>query len=689
MPFVRLSRATASLLLAALTLFLCACSNGPQAKVVYGNPAPVLIALSPAAAVAGNTGLTLTATGLNFESGSTVMWNGTSLTTTFVSGSSVTAQVPASDLASVGTANVSVVNPDPGGGTSNAMTFTIQATANPAPILSSVNPSTISAGSSATTITATGSNFISSSTVMWNGTALSTSYTSATTLTAQVPSADLASVGTATVTVFSPVPGGGTSSGVTVTIAGNPVPTLTSISPTSASTGSSAVTLTATGTNFLSTSTVNWNGTALATTYTNSTTLSAQVPSTDLETAGTASVTVTNPAPGGGTSSAAAFTINGTTTTVVNVVANSLAWDPVNEVIYLSLPSTDTTNGNTVQILDPTTGALGTAVFAGSEPNLLSVSATSQYLYVSQNGASTVQVLTLPDLGSSGTTIELGSSPNDGALYAMDLQAAPNADGTVAVVLGVPGDSPEEEGGVIIYDSGTARTNVICGWIETGCSNPNNYLMDSIQWNSSSSSDGSEMFAQNYETSSFDFYTLAVSSSGFGTVTDYPGLAPGYFDHIHYDAPTGYVYSDCGCIIDPTNGTIVGSFAATGLMQPDGAIGAAFFLGQTSAQLGTQDYTVESFNISTFTSTNSMIVSNVVGTPTAFILWGSSGLAFTSIDTTQSPPTGAVYVINGSFVSDDARRVTNPPAANVQRTWKPRDAFGRPMPVNNVKPATK
>src|SRR6185295_629608 len=49
-------------------------------------------------------------------------------TTTFVSSTQLTAAIPASDIATVGTANVTVVNPAPGGGTSNALTFTILST---------------------------------------------------------------------------------------------------------------------------------------------------------------------------------------------------------------------------------------------------------------------------------------------------------------------------------------------------------------------------------------------------------------------------------------------------------------------------------------------------------------------------------------------------------------------------------
>ena len=89
----------------------------------------------------------------------------------------------------------------------------------------------------------------------------------------------------------------------------NPIPSLTSISPASASAGSAQLTLTASGTNFISSSTINWNGAALSTTFISSTQLSAIVPAANLTTAGTANVTVVSPAPGGGTTAAKTFTI--------------------------------------------------------------------------------------------------------------------------------------------------------------------------------------------------------------------------------------------------------------------------------------------------------------------------------------------------------------------------------------------
>src|SRR5712691_5077706 len=88
---------------------------------------PVQSALSPASVAAGAAGFGLTVTGSNFVSGSTVQWNAANRTTTFLSSTQLQATIPATDVATAGTAQVTVVNPAPGG-TSNALTFTIGST---------------------------------------------------------------------------------------------------------------------------------------------------------------------------------------------------------------------------------------------------------------------------------------------------------------------------------------------------------------------------------------------------------------------------------------------------------------------------------------------------------------------------------------------------------------------------------
>ncbi|MFQ3660935.1 MAG: IPT/TIG domain-containing protein, partial [Chloroflexaceae bacterium] len=118
--------------------------------------------------------------------------------------------IPASDIATPGTASVTVFNPAPGGGASNALTFTINAS-NPVPTLSSLSPASATAGGAGFTLTVNGTGFVNGAVVRWNGANRPTTFVSATQLTATIPASDIATPGTASVTVFNPAPGGGLS----------------------------------------------------------------------------------------------------------------------------------------------------------------------------------------------------------------------------------------------------------------------------------------------------------------------------------------------------------------------------------------------------------------------------------------------------------------------------------------------
>jgi len=87
--------------------------------------------------------------------------------------------------------------------------------------------------------TIAGSGFIPASTAQWNGAALATTYSSATTLGVTLPASNLANGTVAKLTVVNPSPGGGTSSAVDFLV-NNPVPAISRINPTSVVAGSVA-----------------------------------------------------------------------------------------------------------------------------------------------------------------------------------------------------------------------------------------------------------------------------------------------------------------------------------------------------------------------------------------------------------------------------------------------------------------
>lgn len=131
-------------------------------------------------------------------------------------------------------------------------------TVNPIVALSSISPTTIASGGSDFTLTVNGSNFVNGDVVRWNGTDRPTTFVSATELTAAISSADIASGGTASVTVFNSC---GTTSGQTITIESicAPIPDL-AVLPTI--TGECSATATA------PTATSSCTGTAIGTTST-------------------------------------------------------------------------------------------------------------------------------------------------------------------------------------------------------------------------------------------------------------------------------------------------------------------------------------------------------------------------------------------------------------------------------------
>ena len=115
------------------------------------NPAPVISGISPAFTNAGGAAFTLTVTGSGFVSNSTVYWGTTALVTTYGTATQLTAQVPATDIATGGTtAAITVQTPSPGGGTSNSFQFEVNSASGSTtgPTFTSTT-ATVTAGSSA------------------------------------------------------------------------------------------------------------------------------------------------------------------------------------------------------------------------------------------------------------------------------------------------------------------------------------------------------------------------------------------------------------------------------------------------------------------------------------------------------------------------------------------------------------
>ena|GEM_PF-6135213 len=544
-------------------------------------PAPTITSLSPASATAGGPAFTLTVNGTNFVSGSTVLWNGADRTTSFLSATQLTASITAADIVNVGSASISVRNPA-SGGISNAVSFAINGTVDLA--IAKTHTGNFTAGSngvytltvknvgsaaSTGTITVTdplpiGLSFVSGTGTGWNCSALGGTVTctnsgslaagasSTITLTVAVSGAASPSVtntatvatsgdanpannsapdpttvicaftisptsqsftagaGTGSVTVstasgcswaassnatwltitsgssgagngtvnYSVAANTSTSSRTgTLTVAGQtftvtqagatPAPTITSLSPASATAGGPAFTLTVNGTNFVSSSTVLWNGADRATNFLSATQLTASITAADIAAVGSASISVRNPA-SGGTSNAVSFAINGAADLTLTKTHTGNFTAGTNGVYTLTVKNVGTASSSgTITVTDTLPASLS---FVSGTGTGWSCAASGQMVTCTNpaalgvNTSSTI-TLTVSVSGAAGPTItNMASVAN-----ASDANPANNSASDVTTVACAYTISPISQS--FTAEAGTGSVTVStasgCSWIAT------------------------------------------------------------------------------------------------------------------------------------------------------------------------------------------------------------------------------
>lgn len=218
----------------------------------------------------------------------------------------------------------------------------------------------------------------------------------------------------------------------------------------------------------------------------------------------------------------------------------------------------------------------------------------------------------------------------------------------------IPGSS-----GVVIFDGASRLPNALPGWAVPGNLGEDYNV---LAWGNS---DAVLASAQNENLDLQPLYTIAINSSGATFLNAYPNFnAQG--DEIHSDFGTGLIYSDDGKIGDPVSGAIVGSLNASGLVVPDATLHRVFILGQTAAQSGSDNYTVESFDDKAFTAVSSLALNGVYGSPFCMVRWGSTGLAVLTTD-------GLVYIVQDSTFVSSAAALNGVHAGikeNVRMLWK-------------------
>lgn len=188
---------------------------------------------------------------------------------------------------------------------SRSFTYNFTVQARPTPVVSSLQPAPALAGSPDFTLTVTGSNFFPASAVSWDGIPVPTTYVSGSELQASISALSITNGGTRSVTVAT---GSRVSAAVPYTVL-NPLPALAAVSPGTTAAGCGPFTISVAGSGFVPSSAVHWQGSPLVTTFVSPTLLRAAVPAGLIASAGAFALTVSSPAPGGGSSAARSATV--------------------------------------------------------------------------------------------------------------------------------------------------------------------------------------------------------------------------------------------------------------------------------------------------------------------------------------------------------------------------------------------
>ena len=225
--------------------------------------------------------------GSGFEGTSTVLIDDQPVDTSFGDSDHLIAQVPSRVTAASGAHPVQVRNA--GSNRSNVVTLTIIA---PAPILGSVTPRVVVAGSGAVTIFLMGLNFVPGAAVSIDSALIPTTFISKSDLRATVHPSFTVAVGTHTVVVRNP--DGKQSNPATMEVV-LPATVITTILPANAIAGGPGFAMVVRGANFKSGDTVIFDGTDLATTFRSSTELTGAVPSSLIAKPAVHAVAIRNP----------------------------------------------------------------------------------------------------------------------------------------------------------------------------------------------------------------------------------------------------------------------------------------------------------------------------------------------------------------------------------------------------------
>ena len=433
-----------------------------------------------------------------------------------------------------------------------------------------------------------------------------------------------------------------------------------------------SVKLTLQGSAFYPESVVQLNGVAQSSTFDSNSQLNVTIAASSLTALGEFPLTVTNPSPGGGSSTP----ITITTYEILPLNPSSLISVPATGLLYAAMPATDPTYPNEVLPIDPTTGKVGTPISVGNNPGLLAASSDGSYLYVANTGDDTVQRINLQKDAVEATFPYPGSPTCSTCIATTDLKSIPG--------------SPQEV--VLAIGSIAALYNAsgLVNYVPPGFDPYFAPQFDSIAF----AGDPLTLYAQPFTTIQNPFFTVVnITSSGL-QYTEFTGT--------NYGPPSGtgsevvsdgtLLYTDSGEVWNPATQTLVGSFPLSitydepGDLILDNTNNQLYAIGEENYNFGGESNSalfINSFGKTSLAAQASLLFSQI-NSPEAGNLsrWGTNGFAFT-VPGIFSDSSG-IYLLTSSALTNQQAANPAPTLSSISPTTGTADGPAFTLTVNGA-----
>lgn len=196
----------------------------------------------------------------------------------------------------------------------------------------------------------------------------------------------------------------------------------------------------------------------------------------------------------------------------LDITSNKLLFNEMDSSIYVSIPSANGNNGNSIGKINPQTVELETTTFVGSEPNEIAMSDNGEFLYIGFDSSPIVKRFNI-NLQTITQQTFLGTHYTGGQqLFAEDIEVMPGNPNTIAVARKRLTTSPRH-GGVVIIENGIRLPNEVNG--HTGS--------NKIEFKNSEM-----LLGYNNETTGFRIYELGISSEGATATNQHDGVLTGF-----------------------------------------------------------------------------------------------------------------------------------------------------------------